>query len=118
VSDKEARMIRVGTEFVAEVGEGEWSTVVGQVTEIHGPNNVWWTPIYDPRHNKVFAPTTLAIVEEGVALLEALAREEAQQAAEIWAENAWLRAAEAGSPEDWREEQMEREREAFWGYDA
>jgi hypothetical protein len=53
--------------------------------------------------------------KRALLFLRALAREEAeQQAAEIWAENAWLRAAEAGSPEDWREEQMEREREAFY----
>ena len=37
-----------------------------------------------------------------------------QQSSEIHAENAWLRAAEAGSPADWAEEQREREMEAFY----
>lgn len=36
-----------------------------------------------------------------------------QQEAEIWAENAWLRAAEAGTPEDWAEEDRERELDAY-----
>lgn len=35
-----------------------------------------------------------------------------QQAQEIWAENAWLRAAEAGTSETWREEELERMAEA------
>ena len=39
----------------------------------------------------------------------------AQAAAEIWAEGAWLRAAEAGSPETWREEEIDRMTEAL-GY--
>jgi hypothetical protein len=34
------------------------------------------------------------------------------QAREIWAEDAWLRAAEAGTPETWREEELERIAEA------
>lgn len=33
---------------------------------------------------------------------------------EIDAENAWLRAAELGTLDSWREEEMEREREAFY----
>jgi hypothetical protein len=32
----------------------------------------------------------------------------AQQEGEIWAEDAWLRAAEAGDPASWREEELER----------
>lgn len=48
--------------------------------------------------------------------IEALDKELAeQQQAEIHAENAWLRAAEAGGPDDWREEQRERELDAFYG---
>jgi hypothetical protein len=31
-----------------------------------------------------------------------------QAAAELYAENAWLRAAEAGTPETWREEDFDR----------
>lgn len=31
-----------------------------------------------------------------------------QQQREIWAESAWLRAAEAGTPGTWREEELER----------
>ena len=37
-----------------------------------------------------------------------------QQAAEVWAENAWLRAAEAGDPASWEDEQRERQA-AVWG---
>ena len=36
----------------------------------------------------------------------------AQYAAETYAENAWLRAAEAGTPESWSDEDREREMEA------
>lgn len=35
-----------------------------------------------------------------------------QQLAEIWAENAWLRAAEAGDPATWHEDDLERMAEA------
>jgi hypothetical protein len=42
-----------------------------------------------------------------------IAEQQRQQAAdEIWAENAWLRAAEAGTPDTWREEELERMAEA------
>ncbi len=35
------------------------------------------------------------------------------QEGEIWAENAWLRAAEAGDPETWAEEDRAREIDAY-----
>ena len=39
---------------------------------------------------------------------------DAQEArAEIYAEDAWLRAAEAGTPDTWREEDLERMSAAF-----
>ena len=37
---------------------------------------------------------------------------DAEAAAEIWAEGAWLRAAEAGTPDTWREHELERMSEA------
>jgi hypothetical protein len=46
------------------------------------------------------------------ACYQAAEAEAAQQAAEIWAENAWLRAAEAGTPDTWRDEDLERMAEA------
>jgi hypothetical protein len=39
----------------------------------------------------------------------------AESDAEIWAENAWLRAAEAGTPDTWADEDRERAIE-FYGY--
>jgi hypothetical protein len=39
----------------------------------------------------------------------------AESAAELYAENAWLRAAEAGTPETWAEEDHERMLEAMYG---
>lgn len=44
----------------------------------------------------------------------AQARDEARQMRdEMWAEDAWLRAAEAGTPDTWREEDLERMSEAY-----
>lgn len=39
--------------------------------------------------------------------------ESAQMHAELEAENAWLRAAEAGAPDTWRDEDLERMAEAY-----
>ena len=44
-----------------------------------------------------------------------LADQASQAKAEIDAEYAWLRAAEAGSPSDWADEDLERQRDAFYG---
>lgn len=48
---------------------------------------------------------TIISMDEAVAEQEDFA---AQQEGEIWAENAWLRTAEAGTPDTWREEELER----------
>jgi hypothetical protein len=58
-------------------------------------------------------PERLALVRkcwEGLC-----ADRKAESDAEIWAENAWLRAAEAGTPDTWADEDRERAIE-FYGY--
>ncbi len=49
-------------------------------------------------------------VAQGLQVLTPL-----QQQAEIWAEDAWLRAAEAGTPDTWAEENIARLTEIY-GY--
>jgi hypothetical protein len=55
------------------------------------------------RHQNVAAVRACHEIAEG---------QRQQQADEIWAEDAWLRAAEAGDPATWREEELERMAEA------
>lgn len=66
----------------------------------------YYTWLYEIIGYYVTRPAMMKARDEALTRLDVYREEEARQ--EAWAENAWLRAAEAGTPDSWAEEDYER----------